>query len=183
MRSVTVLIGLVVAGAIVLGLALSDADVLNPKTSDAMARRMNAETDAYISQMTYEQKRQELELRVLEERSAIEAQALVAQRAKELELMERDAQLKSRLLELAVLLSFGIVAVIGGAAAFYLLCAGFALLRQQKQPATEVAREGRRVISFPGLLQRARVLANNPAAALALLVLGVAVLTVSVASL
>jgi len=72
---------------------------------------------------------------------------------------------------------------IGGAGAFYLLCAGIALLRQQNQPPTEVAQEGRRMISLSGLLQRVRILAHNPVAALALLILGMVLFTVSVASL
>jgi hypothetical protein len=173
MKSVAVLTGVVLVGAIVLGFALSDAEFLNPKTSDALARRMNAETDVYTAE-------KEIELRTLEERAAIETQALAAQRAKELELMERDARLKSRLFELAVMLGLGVVAMVGCAAAVYLLCAGFALLRQQKQAAIGVTQENRRVVPFPGPLQRTRVSAKNSITALALLVLGVAILTASV---
>ncbi len=99
--------------------------------------------------------------------------------AKELEIMERNAQLKAELLELAATISLWVLAALAGAAAFYLLCAGFVLLRQEKQPATEVTQEHRQVIPFPGLPQRARVLANAPATAVALLLLGVAVFTAS----
>lgn len=176
MKSIAVLTGVVLVGATVLGFALSDAEFLNPKTSDAVARRMNAETDAYTAE-------KEIELRTLEERSAIEAQALVAQRAKELELMERDALLKPRLFELAVMVSLGVLTVVGGAVIFYLLCASLALLRQPKQPADEVAQEGRGVIPFPGLPPRARVLTTGPVTALVLLALGVTILTVSVSLL
>jgi hypothetical protein len=97
--------------------------------------------------------------------------------------MERDAQLKSTLLELAAKISLGIVAVIGGGAAFRLFCAGLALLRREKQLTTEVTQEDRQAISFGRLLQRAHLLANTPATALTLLILGIAVFTVSVALL
>jgi hypothetical protein len=170
----------VLLGAVLLGLTLSRADVLNQHTRTAEARRMDVETDALADQYKFDQELRQIELARIQEETNINLDALRARRAKELELMERDARLKSRLFELAVIVGLGVVALIGGAAGLYLLCAGFALARQQKQPAPEVAQEDRPVIPFPGLLQRARARPSSPATALALLILGVAVLTLSV---
>ena len=97
--------------------------------------------------------------------------------------MERDHQLKARLFEATVIVGLGVFSLLGCAGAFYIVCAGLASLREQKQPTLGVIQENRRAISFPTPVQRARVLANKPAAALALLVLGIAVLAVSVSLL
>ena len=173
----------ILLGAVLLGFTLSQTDVFNPHTRTAEASRIEAETAALVAQNKFDEQFRQIALNRIQEETNIDLEALRARWAKELELMERDAQLKSRLFELAVMIGLGVVAVIGGTAAFYLLCAGFALLRQQKQPTTEVAREGRRVIPFPGLPQRARGLAKTPATAVALLLLGVAVFTASAALL
>jgi len=151
--------------AVFLGTAIADTDFLNSATNQAKARQIDAET-AHQQQLW-----------------ALELEAQAARWAKELELMERDHQLKARLFEGAAIAGVVIIAPLGFAGAFYIVCAGLALLRQQKQPTLEVVQEGRRAISFPAHRQRARVLANKPATALALLVLGAAVLTVSVSLL
>ncbi len=173
----------ILLGAVLLGFTLSQTDIFNPHTRTAEASRIEAETAALVAQNKFDEQFRQIALNRIQEETNIDLEALRARRAKDLELIERDAQLKSRLFELAVIIGLGVVAVIGGVAAFYLLCAGFALLRQQKQPATEVAREGRRVIPFPGLPQRTRVLTKTPATAVALLLLGVAVFTASAALL
>jgi len=169
----------ILLGAVLIGLDLSQTDLLNPHTRTAEASRVEAETAALVAQNKFDEQLRQIELNRVQEETNIDLEALRVRRVKELEFMERDAQAKSRLFELAVAASLGIVAVIGGAGAFYLLCAGIALLRQQKQLTIEVAQEGRRVIPFPGLPQRARVLTKTPATAVALLLLGVAVFTAS----
>lgn len=158
--------------AVFLGTAVADTDFLNSATNQAKARQIDAET-------TYQQQLRTLDLKTAETKATIEAQALAARRAKELELMERDHQLKSRLFEGAVAVGLAVIALLGCAGAFYIVCAGLTLSRQQRQLTPEVDQEGRRPIPFPGRMQRARALANNPATALALLVLGVALLAVS----
>jgi hypothetical protein len=180
MKALAFVVVVILLGTVLLGPNLSQTDLLNPHTRTAEARRMDVETDALAAQYTFDQELRQIELTGIQEETNIDLDALRARRVKELEIMERDARLKSRLFELAVTVGLGVVAVIGGAAAFYLLCAGFALARQQKQPAPEATQEGRRVVPFPGLLQRTGVPAHNPATALALLILGVAVLTLSV---
>ena len=183
MKSVVVLIGLALAGAIVLGVALSDSELLNPNKGSAEAEKIRAETAAFVTQNNYEQQRREIELKAAEQQAAIDARFREAQHAKELELMERNSQLKARLIELAVVGGLVVIAVLSGAGAFYILCASFTLLRQPQQLAPGIRQEKGWVIPFPGLLQRARVLANTPATALALLVLGAVVLTASVSLL
>ena len=169
----------ILLGTVLLGLDLSQTDLLNSHTRTAEARRMDVETDALAAQYEIDQQLRQIELNRIREETNINLEALGAYRAKELEIMERNAQLKAELLELAATISLWVLAALAGAAAFYLLCAGFVLLRQEKQPATEVTQEHRQVIPFPGLPQRARVLANAPATAVALLLLGVAVFTAS----
>ncbi len=174
----------ILLGAVLLGFTLSQTDVFNPHTRTAEASRIEAETAALVAQNKFDEQFRQVALNRIQEETNINLEALRAHQAKELELMEHDAQLKARLFELSVMIGLGVIAVLGGAVAIWLLCAGFALLRRQKQPTTEVTQEGdRRVIPFPGLLQRVRILAHNPVAALALLILGMAVFTVSVASL
>jgi len=183
MKTLAFVVIVILLSTVLLGLNLSRTDILNPHTRTAEARRMDVETDALAAQYEIDQQLRQIELTRIQEETNINLDALRARRAKELELMERDAQLKSRLFELAVMISLGVVAVLGGAATFRLFCAGFALLRREKQPATEVTQEDRRAVSLQGLLQRARLLANTPTTALALLILGIVVLTVSVALL
>jgi hypothetical protein len=180
MKAIAFVAIVILLGAGLLGLNLSQTDVFNQHTRTAEARRIDVETDALAAQYEFDQQLQQIELARIQEETNINLDALRARQAKELEIMERNAQLKAELLELAARISLWVLAALAGAAAFYLLCAGFALARQQKQPAPEATREDRQVASFPGLLQRARFLANTPATALALLVLGVAVLTLSV---
>ena len=183
MRALSFVPIVILLGAVLLGFTLSQTDIFNPHTRTAEASRIEAETAALVAQNEFDEQLRQIELGRIQEETNINLEARRARWAKELELMEHDAQLKSRLFELAVAASLGIVAVIGGAGAFYLLCAGIALLRQQKQPTIEVAQEGRQVIPFPGLPQRARVLTKTPATAVALLLLGVAVFTASAALL
>ena len=180
MKTLSFVVIVILLGAVLLGANLSKTDLLNPHTRTAEARRMDVETDALAAQYEIDQQLRQIELSRIQEETTINLEALRARRAKELELMERDAHLKSRLFELAVTVGLGVVAVIGGAAALYLLCAGFALAKQQRQSAPEPTREDRRLIRFPGLPQHAWMLPNTPATALALLLLGVAVLTLSV---
>ncbi|MGA9348757.1 MAG: hypothetical protein WBW48_08135 [Anaerolineae bacterium] len=170
----------VLLGAVLLGFTLSQTDILNQHTRTAEARRMDVETDALADQYKFDQELRQIELKRIQEETTINLEALRARRAKELELMNRGAQLKSRLFELAAMISLGVFVVLGGAEAFRLFCAGFALLRQEKQAAAGVTQENRRVVPFPGLLQRTRVPAKNSTTALALLVLGAAILTASV---
>jgi len=183
MKAIAFVAIVILLGAVLLGLNFSPTDLFNPHTRTVEPHRMDIETNAPAAQYEIDQQLRQIELTRIQEETNVNLEALRARQAKELELMERDAQLKSRLFELAVIISLGVVAVLSGAAAFYLLCAGCALLRREKQPATEVTQEDRRAISFRGLLQRARLLANTPTTAVALLILGIAVLTVSVALL
>jgi hypothetical protein len=170
----------VLLGTVLLGVTLSRTDVFNQYTRTAEARRMDVETDALADKYEFEQQLRQIELGQIQEETNINLDALRARRAKELELMERDARLKSRLFELAVMISLGVVAVLGSAAAFYLLCASFALLKRKQQPTPETTRENHRALHFPRLLERVRGLVRTLATALALLLLGVAVLTLSV---
>ena len=183
MRPLAFLAIVVLLGAVLLGFNLSQTDVFNPHTRIAEARRIDVETDALADKYEFEQQLRQIELDRIQEETNINLEALRARQAKVLELMERDAQLKSRLFEFAVKIGLGVGAVLGCAVAFRHFCAGFALLRRERQPATEVSQKDRRAVSLRGLLQRARLLANTPATALVLLILGVAVLTVSVAFL
>jgi hypothetical protein len=179
MKAIAFVAIVILLGAVLLGLNLSQADVFNQYTRTAEARRMDVETDALAAQYEIDQQLRQIELARIQEETNINLEALRARRAKELILMERDAQLKAELLELAARISLWVLAALVGAAAFYLLCAGLVLLRRGKQPATEVTREHRRVAPFPGLLERTRVSTKGLTTALALLVLGAAVFTVS----
>jgi hypothetical protein len=220
MKAIVVFASFVLIGAVILGVALSDSEFLNPDKGAAEAEKIRAEIAAFVAengneqrhreielkaleeQAAYEQRRREIELKALEnqtayehqlheielraleeqakQQAAVEGQALAARWAKELELMERNAQLKAELFELGARISLGVVVMLGGAAAFRLLCGGPVRLRREKQPAAEVIQQDRRVIRFPGLLQRVPGLVNKPATALALLALGIGILTVSV---
>ena len=183
MKALAFVIIVILLGAALLGFTLSQTDIFNQHTRTAEASRIEAETAALVAQNKFDEQLRQIELVRIQEETNIDLEALRARRAKELELMERDAQLKSRLFELAMRISLGAIAVLGSAVAFRLFCAGFALLRHQKQPAAGVAQGGRRVMPFPGLPQRARVLTKTPATAVALLLLGVAVFTASAALL
>lgn len=180
MKALAFVIIVILLGTVLLGANLSQTDLFNPHTRTAEARRMDVETDALAAQYEIDLELRQIELDRIREETNINLEALRARQAKALELMERDAQFKSRLFELAVKIGLGVGAVLGCAVAFRLFCASIALLKQKQQPAPEATREDRRVISFPGLLQRVGALTGNPATALALLVLGVAVLTLSV---
>jgi len=180
MKTLSFVVIVILLGAVLLGANLSKTDLLNPHTRTAEARRMDVETDALAAQYEIDLQLRQIELTRIQEETNINLEALRARQAKELELMERDANLKSRLFELAVTVGLGVIAVLGVAAGFYLLCAGFAMLKRKQQPAPETTREDRRALHFPRLLERVRGLVRTPASALALLVLGVAVLTLSV---
>lgn len=180
MKTLSLVVIVILLGAVLLGLNLSQTDIFNPHTRTAEARRIDVETDALAAQYEIDQQLRQIELNRVQEETNINLEALRARQAKALELMERDAQLRSRLFELAVKIGLGVGAVLGCAVAFRLFCASIALLRRKQQPAPGAAREDRRVLHFPRLLERVRGLVHTPASALALLVLGVAVLTLSV---
>lgn len=173
MRSIISFMVLVVVGAIVLGLVLGGTELLNPNKAAAEAEKTRAETVAFVAQANneqryheielkaleeqaaYEQKRREIELRALEEQAkqqaAVEAQALAARRAKELEL-----------LEIAVIVGLGVlsavVVVLSGIGGYYLICrARRPLLEQQLVQATTPAREGR-LIPYPQTLPQEDIL-------------------------
>lgn len=180
MKVLAFVVIVILLGMVLLGPNLSQTDLFNPHTRTAEARRMDVETDALAAQYEIDHQLRQIELARIQEETNINLDALRARRAKELELMERDARLKSRLYELAVTVGLGVVAVLGGAATFCLLCVGFALLKRKRQLTPEATREDRWVLHFPRFLERVRGLTNTPAIALALVVLGVAVLTLSV---
>lgn len=108
MKGVIVLIGLVLAGAIVLGVALSDSELLNPNNGRAEAERIRAETDAFVAEKSYEQQRYEIGLKALEEQTAyekqrreielkaLEEQAAYEQRRREIELSALEEQAKQQ---------------------------------------------------------------------------------------
>ena len=176
MKTVIVFLLTVLALTFAFGVVFAESELANPWKAREQADMMKAQREALEAE-------NQIRLKWLEQEQAVNMEALKAQQAQEADHREFWFQLKSRGLEALVKATTTTFAVLGRAGAFYLLCAGIALLRQQKQPTTEVAQEGRRAISLPGLLQRARILTHSSAAALVLLVLGVAVLAVSVASL
>jgi len=180
MKALAFVVMVILLGAVLLGLTLSQTDVFNEHTRLAEAGRIEAETTALVARNKSDEQLRRIELSRIQEETNINLEALRAHRAKELELMERDAQLKAGLFELAAMISLGVIAVLGGAVAIWLLCAGFVLLTKETQPATEVTQEDRWAGSLRGVLQRVRLLANTPAMALALLLLGTGVLAASV---
>jgi hypothetical protein len=119
-------------------------------------QRHEIELKTLEEQAAYEQQRREIELRALEEQAkqqtAVEAQALAARRAKELELFE-----------LAVIVGLGVlsavVIVLSGVGGYYLIRpARRPLLEQQPaQATTPPAREGR-LILYPQRLVQEEIL-------------------------
>lgn len=163
MKAGVVFAGFLLIGAVILGVALSgDSELLNPNKGAAEAEKVRAETAAFVAQNNYEQRRREIELKALEEqaayeqqrqeielkaleeqakqRAAVEAQALAARRAKELEFFE-----------LAVIVGLGVLSAVvlalSGIGGYYLICrARKLLLEEQPMQATVPEREGRLIL-------------------------------------
>jgi hypothetical protein len=170
MKSIVVFLSLVVVGGIVLGLALSDAEFLNPNKGAAEAEKIRAETDAFVAENSYEQQRHETELKALEEQTAyerqrreielkdLEEQAAYEQQRRQIELRALEEQAKQQaaveaqalaarrakeleLLEVAAIVGLGVgsaaVVILSGAGVYYLICrARKPLFEQQPEQAT-----------------------------------------------
>jgi len=146
----------VLISAVILGVALRDSELLNPNKGTAEAERIRAETAAVVAQNNYEQQRREIELKAFEEQSkqqaTVEAQALAARRAKELEL-----------LELAVKVGSAIALLLSAAMTYYLICRGHALAQGQRGLLPSASQQ-HRVLSPPVSLW-ARFRSERPQAA------------------
>lgn len=87
-RPFWVFAGIVLIGAVIAGVLLGGSELLNPSLNSAKADKLNAETAAFRAKMVHEQRQREVELRLVEEKAAIELQALRDRRAREAELLE-----------------------------------------------------------------------------------------------
>lgn len=114
MRWVMLLIGLILFGAVMLGVALSGADVLSPISARARARRFDSETAMLNAQNTLNQRRQEVELALRQQEAAIMLEVLHQRQIKELKILEDNAKHWRDLIELCILvtLSIGGIAVL-----------------------------------------------------------------------
>lgn len=124
---------LIVGGAIMVGLAwgnLSTTDVLNPTTSDAAARRADAETDVYARES-------ELRLRHLE-------QTLAEEHAQQIALDQLALQDAVRWMELRrELMRWGVAAARLGFLILAAGCSSYWVCRGLGQLVEELARAGR----------------------------------------
>jgi hypothetical protein len=85
------LAGLVLIGAVVAGVLLRDSELFSPSLHEAKADKLRAETEVLRVQTAYEQRQREIELRLAEEKAAIELQALRDRRTREMEFWELAA--------------------------------------------------------------------------------------------
>lgn len=87
-KALCIFVGLILIGAVVVGVMLGGSELFNPSLNAAKAEKLRAETAALRAQATYEQQQREIALRLAEQKAAVELQALQARRAAELELLE-----------------------------------------------------------------------------------------------
>lgn len=140
----------VLLGAVLLGFTLSQTDVFNQHTRTAEADQIEAETAALVAQNEFDRQLRQIELDRIQEETNINLEALRALRAKELEILEREARRKSDLHEFAVLFGLALVAVAtlvpSVALAYYLIRHGNAARADQPSPS---AKPSRRPLPFP----------------------------------
>jgi hypothetical protein len=150
MKALAFVVIVILVGAVLLGLNLSQTDVFNPHTRIAEASRIEAETAALVAQNEYDEQLRQIELDRIREETKINLEALRARRAKEVEILEQEARRRSDLHELAVLLVVGAgavaILVLSVALAYYLVCRGNAARAGQPSPS---AQPSRRPLAFP----------------------------------
>lgn len=103
---------------LVVGVAVSDTDILNPNTSAATAQSID-------TQNSFEQKKNDIELKKLEELSALDVEAKRQEHAQALEEMRRDAELRRDVIRLGstvlIPVTAGCLLVLSIAATYYLV--------------------------------------------------------------
>jgi hypothetical protein len=128
---------LIVTGVII-GIAFSQIELLNPNLASERARRISVETAALQARNAYEQQRQQI---------ALERQRALAQ--KELEWRERWAETAEIAVSFLVLALTFAVAVTGLSGAAYLICLGIVRLREAAVPRQQPPSPGAKVIPLP----------------------------------
>jgi len=124
MKALLIFMGLILVGAIVVGLLLGNSELLNPSLHRAKVDKLKAETEAFRAQTAYEQRQREIELRLAEEKAAVELQALQDRRAKESEFLELAAIV-------GLIVGSIVVTTLGIGASYYIIAKARALPQGQ----------------------------------------------------
>ncbi|MFN8472498.1 MAG: hypothetical protein U0822_09935 [Anaerolineae bacterium] len=150
---------MILVGGVALGFSLAKSDLLNPNTSAAETRRMDALTDAYKDDHAFEAQRRQVELNQEQQEFALKLQHERDRQALDLQLTADAARQRADVLSVAFFVlvlaaALGIVAVCAGLG-YYLVCRGraytLARLNGQGAPSQIVAPPSRpSLVSPPG---------------------------------
>lgn len=108
MKGLSVVLILVLVGEILLGLALAKTDVLNPRTSEAMAERMRLETQMLADQYQFDKELRALQMEEARRKREIDLEMYKKQKELELELQKQRALRESDVRATLVLLGGGV---------------------------------------------------------------------------
>lgn len=188
----TIVLLIVLAGTFFFGVTYAQSDLTNKYQGPAKAAVIQEQANSLAIQNWYDQLRLLMKLVADQRKEETQLQALTEQLEQRAAQDQLWFQMKSALVQLTVTTFVGLVDLAGKIALWLVALWGVVRILQpvlpmfvtrtpQAQPVRTARHREPRVIRFSDFVQRARRLANNPAAALALLVLAIGALSVSAA--